>query len=90
MEACKYRAGMQQILADYPILQWFLLRCFVISLSWKMRCFAHREGEKGARDNCGMSCAVTLTEQEASECWQKYIELLMQNTAALTPMIGET
>lgn len=72
MEECKYRAGMQQILSRLPHLPVICAQVLpepeVLPLSWKMRCFAHTEGEKHAHENCGLCHAATLTEQEASEC----------------------
>lgn len=72
MEMCKYRAGMQQILVDYPIFQWLVLRSFVTSMSWKMR-MLHIFKVRNIHIITVVCLVQTVTEQEASECWQKYI-----------------
>lgn len=72
MDECKYRAGMQQILVDYPIFQWLVLTSFVTSMSSKMR-ILHILKVKNMHIITVVCLVQTLTEQEASECWQKYI-----------------
>lgn len=70
---CKYTAGTQQIfLSGLPhppvICAQMLSEPEVMSLSWKMKCFARLEGEKHACADCGFLHAASLTKQEASEC----------------------